>query len=61
MIRASRPRTRYEELPIRIPPNAWLPEEARFLRAAIAAAEAMNGWWLEKEAIRLENEVKQDD
>ena len=60
MIASSRPPAREEEIALRIPPNAWSPEARRFLRAAIAAAEGMKDWWLEKQAIWLEREVSDD-
>lgn len=48
------PPARSEEPPLNIPDLCWSREARRFLKAAIAAAEAIDDRWLEEEAIWLE-------
>jgi hypothetical protein len=47
--------------PLKLPNRMWSPDERRFLEAAFKAAEAMKGWWLERQAIFLEGVAGDDD
>ena len=61
MITSCRPTARNEEPPLRIPDLRWSPEARRFLKAAIAAAQGIEDWWLEEQAIWLERELDEVD
>jgi len=45
---------------LRLPDRNWSPEERRFLEAAIQYVDVMRGRHLDKEAERMEREMKED-
>jgi hypothetical protein len=47
--------------PVGVPKQAWSLQERRFLKAAFKAAEAIQSWWLETQAIFLERNASDDN